>query len=154
MRNLILSGALLVALAGCKDKESITAAEADAATDADTAADADPFSPTTGQWIYSEFGITSSTCSAVDSLIETDARGSAPWLDAVLNCDDEGRRLCTSQELLAACSLGLLSDATDDAEWTGELSTPGFAMVVLGSTCTTTTTGAFVATHAYRCCQD
>lgn len=90
----------------------------------------------------------------LDSLIETSERGSGTWINAVLDCDAVGRRLCTSQELIAACSLGLLTDATDDAEWSGELSTPGFAMVVLGSTCTTTTTGAFASTHAHRCCQN
>ncbi len=90
----------------------------------------------------------------LDSLIETDERGGDIWVNAILACDAIGRRLCTGQELIAACSLGILNDATDDTEWTGELSTGGFAMVVLGSTCTSTTTGAFAAAHAYRCCQN
>jgi hypothetical protein len=106
-------------------------------------------------WACDPSGCPAGTTEVLDACVELDERAPDPWVDAALICDALGRRLCTAQELIVACSRSLLRSANDDAEWASDFFAAGAAngTRVLGSTCTAWTSSAFATPAAFRCCR-
>lgn len=118
--------------------------------------DAGRFVVATGSgWDCADTGCPTGTVAVLDACIEVGERGTATWVDAALACDALGRRLCTAQELIVACSRALLRAANDDAEWASDFFAAGAAngTRILGVACTSWTSSALATDAPFRCCR-
>jgi subtilisin-like proprotein convertase family protein len=89
-----------------------------------------------------------------ESCIEMSPRGTDSWRDSSVFCANQGRRLCTSSEWYAACSInpsGLIS-MTGGWELTGDFAYQTSVALFGSSSCSSYTYGSWTSNYRYRCC--
>ena len=89
--------------------------------------------------------------------IETNERGATSLSGAISACRNEGKRLCSSEEYIYACTNSFASGMLDNYEWTSEISwqpnaSEVFDVAIGPPTCTSRSLVPASESRTYRCC--